>query len=54
MAATVALPPFAWILGSPLPVVLAAAGTAVLILFRHRSNWHRLRSGTERRVGVRA
>jgi glycerol-3-phosphate acyltransferase PlsY len=54
MAATVALPPAAWILGSPLPVVLVAFGSATLILFRHRSNWHRLRSGTERRVGVRA
>jgi acyl phosphate:glycerol-3-phosphate acyltransferase len=54
IAATIALPPAAWILGSPLPVVAAAAGTAVLILFRHRTNWHRLRSGTERRVGVRA
>ena len=54
MAATVALPPVAWLLGSPLPVVLAAAGSAVLILFRHRANWHRLRAGTERRVGVRA
>jgi glycerol-3-phosphate acyltransferase PlsY len=54
MAATVTLPPVAWLLGSPLPVVLAAAGSAVLILFRHRANWHRLRAGTERRVGVRA
>jgi len=54
MAATMALPPAAWILGSPLPVVMVAAGTAILILFRHRTNWHRLRSGTERRVGVRA
>ncbi len=54
IAATVALPPAAWILGSPLPVVLVAAGTGLLILFRHRANWHRLRSGTERRVGVRA
>jgi glycerol-3-phosphate acyltransferase PlsY len=54
MAATIALPPVAWLLGSPLPIVLAAAGTAVLILFRHRANWHRLRAGTERRVGVRA
>jgi acyl phosphate:glycerol-3-phosphate acyltransferase len=53
IAATVALPPAAWIFGSPLPVVFVAAGTAVLILFRHRTNWHRLRSGTERRVGVR-
>ncbi len=54
MAATVALPPAAWILGSPQPVVLAAFGSAALILFRHRGNWHRLRTGTERRVGARA
>lgn len=54
IAATVALPPAAWILGSPQPVVLAAFGSAALILFRHRSNWHRLRTGTERRVGARA
>ena len=54
MAATVALPPAAWILGSPLPVVVAAFGSATLILFRHRANWSRLRHGTERRVGVRA
>lgn len=54
MAATVALPPAAWILGSPQPVVLVAFGSAALILFRHRANWHRLRTGTELRVGVRA
>jgi glycerol-3-phosphate acyltransferase PlsY len=54
IAATVALPPAAWILGSPLPVVLAAVGSAILILFRHRANWSRLRAGTERRVGARA
>jgi glycerol-3-phosphate acyltransferase PlsY len=54
MAATVALPPAAWVLGSPAPVVVAALGAASLILFRHRANWRRLRSGTERRVGVRA
>jgi glycerol-3-phosphate acyltransferase PlsY len=54
MAATVALPPAAWILGSPGPVVAAAFGSATLILFRHRANWHRLRTGTERRVGARA
>jgi glycerol-3-phosphate acyltransferase PlsY len=54
MAATVALPPAAWIVGAPLSVVLVAAGTAVLILFRHRSNWSRLRHGTERRMGARA
>ena len=54
IAATVALPPAAWIVGAPLSVVLVAAGTAVLILFRHRSNWSRLRRGTERRMGARA
>jgi glycerol-3-phosphate acyltransferase PlsY len=54
MAATVALPPAAWIVGSPQPVLLVACGSAALILFRHRANWHRLRTGTERRVGVRA
>ena len=54
MAATLALPPAAWILGAPQPIVLAAAGSALLILFRHRTNWSRLRAGTERRVGVRA
>lgn len=54
MAATLALPPAAWVLGSPQPVVVVAFGTAALILFRHRANWHRLRAGTERRVGARA
>lgn len=54
IAATLALPPAAWILGSPDPVVLAAAGSAILILFRHRANWRRLRTGTERRMGARA
>lgn len=54
IAATLALPPSAWIVGAPDAVVLAAAGTALLILFRHRANWHRLRMGTERRMGARA
>lgn len=54
IAASIALPPAAWLTGEPLAVVLAAAGSATLILFRHRSNWRRLRTGTERRVGVRA
>ncbi len=51
--ATVLLPPAAYATGSPAPVVVAASGIAVLIVFRHRSNLARLRSGTERRVGVR-
>ena len=53
-AATLALPPIAWASGAPNPVVVAAAGTALLILFRHRANLRRLAHGTERRVGARA
>lgn len=51
VAATVALPPVAWLVGAPVAVVGAASGSAVLILFRHRANLQRLRSGTERRLG---
>ena len=54
IAATVALPPAVWITGEPKAVVLAAAGSGALILFRHRGNIRRLREGTERRMGVRA
>jgi acyl phosphate:glycerol-3-phosphate acyltransferase len=54
VAATLALPPAAWLAGAPRGVVVAAAGTGVLILFRHRANLRRLRSGTERKMGARA
>jgi glycerol-3-phosphate acyltransferase PlsY len=54
IAATVALPPAAWMTGEPKAVVLAAAGSGALILFRHRGNMRRLLEGTERRMGVRA
>jgi len=54
IAATVALPPAAWLTGEPPAVVLAAAATGVLILFRHRGNIRRLCEGTERRMGYRA
>jgi glycerol-3-phosphate acyltransferase PlsY len=54
IAATVALPPAAWIFGSSDAVVFVTAGASVLILFRHRTNWQRLRSGTERRMGARS
>ena len=50
VAATLALPPAAWLTGAPGAVVAAAAGSAGLILFRHRANLRRLRSGTERRL----
>jgi glycerol-3-phosphate acyltransferase PlsY len=51
--ATMALPPIAYAVGSPAPAVLAACAVAALIVFRHRSNLVRLRTGTERRLGVR-
>jgi glycerol-3-phosphate acyltransferase PlsY len=53
IAATLALPPVAWWAGEPRAVVLAASGTGALILFRHRANLRRLRSGTERKMGAR-
>jgi glycerol-3-phosphate acyltransferase PlsY len=51
VAATVALPPMAWLTGAPGSVVGAAAGAGALILFRHRANARRLLAGTERRMG---
>jgi glycerol-3-phosphate acyltransferase PlsY len=54
IAATVALPPAAWVSGAPGAVVAGAFGSAGLILFRHRANLRRLLAGTERRMGVRA
>jgi acyl phosphate:glycerol-3-phosphate acyltransferase len=52
--ATLALPSIAYAIGSPASAVVAACGAAALIVFRHRSNLVRLRTGTERRVGARA
>jgi glycerol-3-phosphate acyltransferase PlsY len=54
LVATLALPPMAYALGSPAPAVLGAIASAAIIVFRHRSNLTRLRTGTERRVGARA
>jgi glycerol-3-phosphate acyltransferase PlsY len=54
IAATLALPPTAWLIGAPGAVVVSAGGAAALILFRHRGNLRRLRAGTERRFGRRA
>ena len=53
LAATLALPPAAWLMGASTAVVLASWGTAALIVFRHRANIQRLRAGTERRMQVR-
>jgi glycerol-3-phosphate acyltransferase PlsY len=52
--ATLALPPIAYAMGSPPPAVVSAFAVAALIVFRHRSNLVRLRTGTERRLGARA
>jgi glycerol-3-phosphate acyltransferase PlsY len=51
IAATVVLPPAAWLVGAPPVVVATASASAALILFRHRTNLGRLRAGTERRLG---
>jgi len=53
MVATIALPPLAYATGSPASAVTAAFVAASLIIFRHRSNVGRLRTGTERRIGAR-
>ena len=50
--ASMVLPPLAYALGSPAPAVIAAAATAAIIVFRHRSNVLRVWAGTERRVGA--
>jgi len=52
--ASLALPPLAYALGSPAPAVSAALAAATIIVFRHRSNVARLRTGSERRIGARA
>jgi glycerol-3-phosphate acyltransferase PlsY len=49
-----ALPPLAYLVGSPAPAVATAGAAAAIIVFRHRSNLARVRAGTERRIGVRA
>jgi glycerol-3-phosphate acyltransferase PlsY len=54
VVASVALPPLAWALGSPVPAVAGAFAAAGIIVFRHRTNLSRLRTGTERRLGARA
>ena len=45
------LPLLAGLLGFPLAVIIAAAGTAVLVMFKHLENLKRLARGEERRLG---
>jgi len=54
VVASLSLPPLAYFLGSGPAVVVAAIAAAALIVFRHRSNLDRVRTGTERRLGARA
>jgi glycerol-3-phosphate acyltransferase PlsY len=51
--ASMALPPMAYLTGSPAEAVVAALCAGALIVFRHRSNLVRVWLGTERRLGVR-
>jgi glycerol-3-phosphate acyltransferase PlsY len=53
VSASLALPPVAYALGSAAPALAAAVASAVLIIFRHRSNLARVWAGSERRIGVR-
>ncbi len=52
--ASIVLPLIAYATGSPAPAVAVACAACALIVFRHRSNVLRLRTGTERRIGARA
>ncbi len=54
VAAAMALPPVVYTLRSPAPAFAAACAVASIILFRHRTNLARVRTGTERRIGARA
>jgi glycerol-3-phosphate acyltransferase PlsY len=51
LAASVLLPPLAYITGRPMSVVGAGGIVAAVILVRHRTNLIRLRRGVERRLG---
>ena len=53
VVATAALPPIAWLLDSPMPVVAGGTIAALLIIPRHAGNLARLADGTERRLGQR-
>lgn len=52
--ATTLLPVAMLLFDSETPVTVAAAGSAALILFRHRANIGRIAAGTERRIGQKA
>jgi len=53
VVACLSVPVGALLLGYPRHSILAAAGAALIIVWRHRENIARLVSGTERRLGER-
>ncbi|HVR70430.1 MAG TPA: glycerol-3-phosphate 1-O-acyltransferase PlsY [Vicinamibacteria bacterium] len=54
IAGTLVLALAAFLLGAPTSVVRAAAGMAVLIVWKHRANLQRIVRGTESRLGSRS
>jgi acyl phosphate:glycerol-3-phosphate acyltransferase len=52
IAGALTLAVWAWVAGGPGPVAFAAAVTAALVVFRHRSNLRRILGRTERRAGA--
>lgn len=53
LVATLTLPSVAAVSGAPRAVVVGAAATAALVVWRHRGNLQRLWHGRERRIGRR-
>ena len=53
MLGALSLAVLALVFRGPDAVALAAAATAALIVFRHRTNLQRIRDGTERRLDAR-
>ena len=53
LCAVIGLPLAVLVLGYARPLVLAAAGVAVIVVARHRANIERLLAGTEKKLGER-
>jgi len=53
IAGSMVLPPLAYLMGAPEMTVLAAVVVSAIVLHRHRSNFNRILSGIERRLGQR-
>ncbi len=53
LAAAVAAPILAWLLGSPQPVLGLVLAAVALVVLRHKDNIRRLIAGTEPRIGAK-